>query len=133
MKTAPTLRAPRIIVVDDDAALCNALDFALGAEGFQVVAYSSAGSAFGANDLDEAACMVIDQRLPDEQGLDFLVRLRARGNRAPAVLITTSPSRRLVLQAADLGVPIIEKPLLGDTLFACIRDLIAPPPRDRIE
>lgn len=114
-----------IVVVDDDAALLNALDFALVAEGFHVEAFRTARSMFEASGLDQAACLVIDQVLPDEPGLDLIARLRARGNRTPAVLITTRLPRSLHSLAAGLGVPIIEKPLLDDQLFACIRGLIA--------
>lgn len=114
-----------IVVVDDDAAVLNALDFALGAEGFRVRAFHTARAVFDAPDLNGAACLVIDQVLPDESGLDLLMRLRTAGIRTPAVLITTHLSRGLRSLAADLAVPIVEKPLLGDQLFTCIRGLIA--------
>ncbi len=114
---------PTVFIVDDDAAVLNALGFALEMEGFRVRTFQSAAAAFGAKGIDLADCLVIDQNLADEFGIDLLDRLRARGSRAPAVMITTHPGRDLQLRAAALCVPVVEKPLLDDQLFACIRAL----------
>ena len=112
-------------IVDDDAAVLNALTFALETEGYVVRSYRTAGAMFAALRSDDADCLVIDQNLPDEAGIDLLTRLRARGDRAPAVIITTNPPRTLQSLARELSVPVVEKPLLGDQLFSCIRGLIA--------
>lgn len=114
-----------IVVVDDDDAVLNALDFALSTEGYRVCSFHTAKTLYESAEVKDAACLVIDQILSDEPGLALLARLRARGDRAPAVLITTDPQRATISEAARLGAPIIEKPLLGDHLFACIRKLIA--------
>lgn len=118
-------RPATVAIVDDDAAVLNALSFALETEGYVVRCYRTAGAMFAALRSDTADCLVIDQNLPDEAGIDLLSRLRARGDRAPAVIITTNPARTLQSQARDLSAPVVEKPLLGDQLFSCIRGLIA--------
>ena len=122
---APISSRPTIAVVEDDRAVLNALAFALDTAGFSVRTFASARAVWFAADIDAAACLVVDQLLPDEPGLDLLARLRKRGVQAPAVIITTNPSLALRTKAAGLSVPIIEKPLLGDQLFATIRKLIA--------
>lgn len=118
----PPLRT--IVVVEDDSALLNALTFALETEGFRAQAFRTGAAMAAWPELAAAACLIIDQNLPDESGLDVLVRLRAEGITAPAVMITTNPPLALRAQAASLNVPVIEKPLLGDQLFACVRRLI---------
>jgi CheY-like chemotaxis protein len=58
-------------------------------------------------------------------GLDALARLRARNVTAPAILITSNPQRALRDAARSAGVPIVEKPLLGDALVGDIRRAFA--------
>jgi hypothetical protein len=50
--------------------------------------------------------------------------LRARLFAAPAILITSHPSPSLRERAQRAGVPIVEKPLLGNALFDKIRDVV---------
>lgn len=69
------------------------------------------------------ACLVVDQNLPDGRGIDLVEALRTRGVTAPAILVTTGPSPALRRQAAAIGAPIIEKPLLGEELFSEINRL----------
>jgi FixJ family two-component response regulator len=64
---------------------------------------------------------VLDQNLPGMSGLDLLAVLRARRIDLPAVLITTHPNAALRRRAAQSGVVIIEKPLLGEALVQGVR------------
>jgi hypothetical protein len=45
---------------------------------------------------------------------------------APAILITSHPNAGVRRCAAEAGVPIIEKPLLGNALMEGIRSAFAP-------
>ena len=57
-------------------------------------------------------------------GLDLVDALRKRAVQLPVVLIAgrTSPSLRLRAEAA--GLPIVEKPLLGNGLIDAIRSVL---------
>jgi len=111
-----------IIVVDDDPALLRAISFSLEAEGFAVESHGTA-LAFEAAALASAACMVIDQRLPDAFGLDVL-----GGLRTPAVLITSDPPPPVQARAKALQTEIVEKPGLGADLVRAVRAAIAKGP-----
>ncbi len=52
--------------------------------------------------------------------------------RMPAVLITSPPPRAVIVGADKAGVPIIEKPLLGNALLNKIRELIEAEMRPRL-
>lgn len=117
----PTPR-PVVAVVDDDPAVCSSLKFSLELEGFSVRPYYSGAEFTAARNLDSCACFVIDQILPDTNGMQLIEALRARNIAAPAILIVGHPYARLVAQAAAAGVPIVEKPLFGNVLLARIKE-----------
>ena len=113
-----------ILIVEDDIDVLNALRFALEIEGYDVRVFSTARALAHAAGGSGAACLIVDQRLPDETGLELIARLRKRDIMTPAVLITTNLPSALQAQAAALSVPVVEKPLLSNALFATVRSLI---------
>jgi len=111
----------RILLVDDDPAVRSALAFSMELEGFAVDAYESGAALACRTGFPAGACLVLDHRLPGLDGLDLLASLRRRGVDLPAVLITTNPRPELRRRAQAAGVPIVEKPLLGDALVDAVR------------
>jgi two-component system, LuxR family, response regulator FixJ len=107
---------PIVLVVDDDPAVRSSLKFALELEGYDVQAYPDATALLGAADLAQSRCLVIDLKLPGMDGLELLDELRRRRVTAPALLITSHPSRITQERAALRRVPIVEKPLLNQAL-----------------
>jgi two-component system, LuxR family, response regulator FixJ len=118
-------RIPTILVVEDDAAVRNSMKFSLEAEGYQVRDYSEARDVLEAPDLSEIDCLVVDYRLEGMNGLELVRQMRARGIRAPVIMITTLPSLDLRRDASAAGIHIIvEKPLLGNTLADQIQSVV---------
>jgi two-component system response regulator FixJ len=116
--------APIVILLDDDAALRQALTFSLEIDGYQVVSCET-GDQLTAQALpDHDACLVLDYRLETGTGLDALQTLRDRGVTLPAILITSHPKASVREQAARLQAALVEKPLLGDLLLARIREIL---------
>ena len=70
------------------------------------------------------ACLLVDERLPGITGLDALNQLRNRDVKLPAILMTSHPSASVRATAKAAGVPILEKPLLGDALTVAIRNAL---------
>jgi FixJ family two-component response regulator len=117
--------APLLIVIDDDAAVRASLKFALESEGFAVRTYRCGDDLLDDAGLRDCACFIVDQRLPAMSGLEVVAALRRMHVAAPAVLITSHPTIILQERAARAGVPIVEKPLLGNALIDRVRELIA--------
>lgn len=126
MTMLPVIQEPRpaVILVDDDPAVAHAVQFSFDLEGLDVRSFSDAESLLSAGELPLKGCLILDYNLPGADGLELLDRLRARGVRMPAVLITTNPRTLLKARAAMAGVPIIEKPLLTDALLTAVRSAL---------
>ena len=113
---------PILLVVDDDQAVLNSLKFALQLEGFAVRLYSSAQELLKEPELPGTGCLLIDYYMPSMTGLELLAELRRRNIKLPALLITGHPSVAVRRQAAEAGVRLLEKPLLGNGLIEAIND-----------
>jgi len=116
---------PSIALVDDDSGLRAALSFALETAGYAVSAFPSAEAALASPTARDWRVLVLDQRLPGMTGLELLSVLRDAGVVAPAILITTHPTREARAAAAQAGVEIVEKPLLDEALNARVAALLA--------
>jgi FixJ family two-component response regulator len=116
--SADVLSPPRVVIVEDDSSLLGALAFSLETEGYEVASYVDAAHLLAAP--PRADCLVVDQKLPDLDGLGLIRELRALGNDTPAILITTRPDERCRRAAAQAGVQIVEKPLVDSTLRRAI-------------
>ena len=84
------------------------------------------GGAAGAGPAEGAACVVSDLRLPAMSGLELLAALRARGWRAPLVLITAYDEPGLAEEAMRRGVAAyLVKPFAGTALLSAIRAAVS--------
>lgn len=115
-RSPPTEGASVVVIVDDDLAVCSSLKFSLELEGFDVRAYSSAAELLKAGDGTACDCFVIDQRMPEMNGMELIARLRDLQVWTPAILLVSHPNPAVSARAAKAKVPIIEKPLLGNAL-----------------
>jgi CheY-like chemotaxis protein len=111
-----------VVIIGDDLAVRNSLQFWLEVEGLTVRSYASGAELMAAGDLSRCDCLVIDETTPASSGLELLAQLRELDFSAPAILVTSQPSSSLRNQAEKVGVPIVEKPLLGNGLLEIIHD-----------
>jgi FixJ family two-component response regulator len=111
------------VLVDSDPGIRASLKFSLELEGFTVEAFESGEALADLPAFPDAACLVLDYRLPEMDGLTLLALLRRRRVTQPAVLITGLASRAVRARAAEAGAIVIEKPLLCDALSVAIRKL----------
>lgn len=121
------LRGARAVVVEDDAAVAQALSQWLQAQGAAVAHYPSAEDALAVPDIALADVYLSDYRLPGRlTGIDFLDALRSRAQRdVPGVLLTGDTSSQFIEQVAASGWPILFKPVHPRELQAVLKLLQA--------
>lgn len=78
----------RVLVIEDDRPLRDTLSQALRLAGFGVDAVEGGAQADAALDCGDYDVVVLDLGLPDIDGLHWLSRLRARGDRTPVLVLT---------------------------------------------
>jgi FixJ family two-component response regulator len=113
-----------VAIVDDDPAVRSSLQFALEIEGYEVRIFGDGAELLVDPRIARFACLIVDQNLPALNGLELAQRLRARSVLNPVILITSQPSETLRRRALAAGIPIVEKPLLGNTLLEMIESVL---------
>ncbi|HWG81040.1 MAG TPA: response regulator, partial [Stellaceae bacterium] len=85
----PTLRAVRIVLVDDDDSFRESLGLNLIDEGFAVVSFDAGAPALDYFARGGAADVILlDWRMPVMNGLEVLRRLRRAGSTTPVIFLT---------------------------------------------
>ena len=114
-----------ILIVDDDAALCETLVDQLDVDGeFTAIAVgtiSEAEEELGATGARFDA-VLLDVRLPDGDGRDLCAKLRQQGQQIPVIMLTGSDAETDVVRGLDSGAnDYIAKPFRLNELLARLR------------
>jgi two-component system response regulator FixJ len=118
-----------VIIVDDDQAVRDALQFALRLEGLCVHVHDAAAALMADPDLSRAGCVVLDHRMPRLDGFAMLRTLQERAPGMPAIMLTSraTPQDRARARAAGVSM-VLEKPLLENVLMDNIRTVLGATP-----
>jgi len=119
---------PIIAVIDDDAAVRNSLKFSLELDGFAVRIYANAAELMSSGNLTDLQCLIVDQDMPLMTGLELIGMLRAQGVKVPALLVSGNFTPAVTRQASAAGIPVVEKPFLGNGLIDSIRAAVGTKP-----
>jgi diguanylate cyclase (GGDEF)-like protein len=123
-------RPLHILIVDDDAVDRKSIRRDLKKTSLEMVLHETASAEdclkfLGTTEVD---CILLDYRLPEMNGIDFLTSLRSehQKTRQAIVMLTGSGNERLVVQAMRLGVQdyLVKGDYTPDLLEAAIRHAI---------
>jgi two-component system OmpR family response regulator len=93
----------RILVVDDEHSIVDAVATALRYEGYEVDEASSGREALSAVALREPDLIVLDWMLPDIEGIEVGRRLRAQGFKTAVLFLTAKDSTENKVEALRAG------------------------------
>ena len=111
----------RVLVIDDEPSVADALRVILEDEGFAVVV-----AANGRDGIEQArrapfGVTITDLRLPDIDGLEVITAFREGGLGGAAILITSHGTPDILARARALGVAgVIAKPFLPSEILQLI-------------
>ncbi|HYA26312.1 MAG TPA: response regulator transcription factor [Terriglobales bacterium] len=117
---------PIVFVVDDDAAVRDAIKDLLESVGIRVETFAS-GREFLARERAQApSCLILDVRLPGTSGLDFQRELAAAHIEIPIIFITGHGDIPMTVQAMKAGaVDFLTKPFRDQELLDAIHRAVA--------
>jgi two-component system, LuxR family, response regulator DctR len=98
-------------IVDDDAAVRDALQWLLRSRGVASRAWDSADGFLAAAGRDLCGCILLDVRMPGMSGIELFDRLRAIDCRLPVIFLTGHGDVPMAVQALKDGAfDFVEKP-----------------------
>jgi two-component system response regulator MprA len=115
----------RILVVDDDLAVCRSIDRALRLEGYEVITVATGHEALEEVTLHGPDALVLDLQLPDIDGLQVCRRIRDAGDDTPILMLTARHGIDDRVQGLDAGADdYLVKPFALEELLARLRALL---------
>ncbi|HWQ91618.1 MAG TPA: sigma-54 dependent transcriptional regulator, partial [Clostridia bacterium] len=115
-------KAPRILIVDDDAGQRSLLDSFLKSQGFEAITATSGEDALQKLSAEDFAMMISDVRMPGLSGLETLRRARQQDAVLPVLLVTAyADIREAVGAMKDGALNYLAKPIDLDELLVTVR------------
>ena len=115
-----------VFIIDDDAAIRDALAILLGLRAYRTTLFASADSFLNACRPDWRGCALIDIRMPGMYGLALQQAMRERDIHLPAIIITGHGDVRSACEAfRHSAIDFLEKPIDEDRLISAIEEAFA--------
>ena len=92
-------RRKLVLIVDDDQAVRDALQFALRLEGLCVHVHSGGAALLADPDLARAGCVILGDRMRQMDGFALLSNLKERDISLPAIMLTSHATPRVQARA----------------------------------
>jgi len=114
------MKTKRLLLIDDDAELCEELAETLRAEGYAVTCASDSMTGEAMTRCLDYDTLVIDSKMPQVTGLDILARMKAESLKKKVILISGRPFVEKELEERGLRAlvsAVLGKPIDLDVLF----------------
>jgi two-component system KDP operon response regulator KdpE len=112
----------KILVVDDEPAIVRFLRTGLTSHGYNVLTAGTGRAALELLERDTADLLILDLGLPDMDGLDVIVGVRATKSMIPIIVLSSRGEERSKVEALELGADdYLVKPFGMDELIARVR------------
>jgi FixJ family two-component response regulator len=111
-----------IAIIDDDEAMQDSLQDLIEAAGLQARCFGAAEEFLESDLHRQAACLIVDIRMPKMSGLDLQARLKEEECNVPIIFITAHGDARMRVRAMREGaVEFLAKPFDHQLLLKRVR------------
>ncbi len=115
---------PKILVVEDEPALVDALEYGLSAEGFEVTTSTDGGESLRLFERERPDLVLLDLMLPGMSGTEVCKRIRA-SSPTPIIMLTAKDSEIDKVVGLELGADdYVTKPFSMRELAARVRAVL---------
>jgi FixJ family two-component response regulator len=120
--------SPLIAVVDDDAAIREAVQSLLRSVGLRAEEFASAQDFLQSGRLQDTACLIVDVRMPRMGGLELQQQLTAAHRPIPIIFITAHGDEQTRARALRAGaVDFLDKPFSDEGLLRAVQAALQSP------
>ena len=115
----------KILLIDDDIAICETISAFLQSQSYDIHTSDSAEKAYELINSHSYDCILVDFFLPDKEGTQFIKELHQKDIHIPIILITGSSDIKIARKAVQLGVyDYLVKPFKNKQLQQIVRNAI---------
>jgi len=121
LRTEMPGRNLKLVIVEDDASMRQAIERILHAAGHDAKCYESAEAVVDMEAAMVADCLILDIGLPGMSGLEFYRTLTRSGLTTPAIFVTARDGQNMRDEAERLGAAsYLTKPFSGRALLTAV-------------
>lgn len=118
--------AKRLLLVEDEPTVRDALQRVLRVEGFEVLAAANGAEALAQLHKEAIALILLDINVAEESGLDLCRQMRSQRPELRVIAMTARPGQGPAAAAAGADA-LMEKPLDLPALLEAVRRLLVAP------
>ncbi|RRV06313.1 response regulator [Pseudomonas sp. v388] len=119
-----------VCVVDDDLSVRKSLVNLLKSAGYRALGFVSGEELLVCDELDAAACVLLDLRMKGLQGPDVQIALNAAGTRPAVICMSAHWDEASLVEAKGNGAcDCLHKPFTGEVLLSAIESALHHQPR----
>jgi DNA-binding response OmpR family regulator len=116
------LEDPRLLVVDDEEAICEGCRRIFTRQGFEVEKTSDARVGLDLAEANDYSAILLDIKMPTMSGIEFLEALRIKKPNVPVILMTGYPSVPNAIAAIRLGAAgYVTKPFTPEEISQVVQ------------
>ena len=116
------MKKNKILIIDDNKYLRFTLSAVLEEYGFHALTAEDLATGMNQIKSTKPDLLILDKKLPDGDGIDFLKRVKEHNGKIPIIMLTAYANELNALEALKIGVfAFLTKPFDNDEIIALIK------------